>query len=259
MRFLAACVVGNTARSKLGHNLAQNSMKSQLDLISSDSFCLNAMYVLHDLCTPFLNLNDPKEMWKKVDPTYLPSGVRIDITDETPICSGKEWKQALKFPKEYGTISEFYFMELQMIHVGLMHTVRKYADVRKMIEKLQEEKKDVADEQVLAKYEHELQKLKPFRIAYELVLCDPNLAKVLEKFFIVHMQLMKDWGQYDAKTCRFQSKANLFCYLPENFFIDFIDSISELLKLSSRGFKIYMSDSIVGFYEFCIALLRTDS
>ncbi len=90
---------------------------------------------MHELCVPFLNLSDPKELWKKVDPSYLPSGLRIDITDETPICMNKEFKEPLKIPKEYGTISEFYFMELEMIHFGLMHTIRKYNDIRKIIER----------------------------------------------------------------------------------------------------------------------------
>jgi hypothetical protein len=58
-------------------------------MISSDSFCLNAMYLLYDLCLPFLNINDPKEMWKKIDPTYIPSARRLDLSDETPICNNK--------------------------------------------------------------------------------------------------------------------------------------------------------------------------
>ena len=45
-----------------------------------------------------------------------------------------------------------------------------------------------------------MKKLKPFRIAYELTLCDGNLAKLLEKFFTVHMRLMKDWGKFDARN-----------------------------------------------------------
>lgn len=78
-------------------------------MISSDAFCLNALYLFYDLCSPFLNLNDPKEMWKKIDPTYLPSGKRIEL-NETPICNIKELKKPLQFPKEYGTITEFYFL-----------------------------------------------------------------------------------------------------------------------------------------------------
>lgn len=46
---------------------------------------------MHELCIPFLDLT--KDMWKKVDPTYIPSGLRIDLTDETPICAKKELKQ----------------------------------------------------------------------------------------------------------------------------------------------------------------------
>jgi Ubiquitin elongating factor core len=141
MRFLAACVVSNTHRAKLGHSLASNNMKNKLNIISSDSFCFNAFYVLHELCEPFLNLTDPKQLWKKIDPTYLPSGVRIDVTDETPICSTKELKRELKFPKEYGTVSEFYFMELEMIHFGLLHTMKKYQEVRKMLDRIKEERK----------------------------------------------------------------------------------------------------------------------
>lgn len=49
-------------------------------------------------------------MWKKIDPTYIPSATRIDLTDETSICNDKEKKKSLDFPKEYGTITEFYFL-----------------------------------------------------------------------------------------------------------------------------------------------------
>ena len=53
------------------------------------------MYVLYDLCLPFLNLNDPKEMWKKIDPTYIASGKRLDLKQETPICTSSDFKKPL--------------------------------------------------------------------------------------------------------------------------------------------------------------------
>jgi|LauGreDrversion4_2_1035121.scaffolds.fasta_scaffold60865_2 hypothetical protein len=31
-------------------------------------------------------------------------------------------------------------MELEMIHFGLMHTIRKYTDIRKLFERLKEDK-----------------------------------------------------------------------------------------------------------------------
>jgi len=99
------------------------------------------MYLMHELCLPFLDLSDPKQLWKKIDPCYLPSGVRIDITDETPICSSRDLRKSLSFPKEFGTVSEFYFMDLEMVHFGLLHTIRKYQDIRKMIDRMKDERK----------------------------------------------------------------------------------------------------------------------
>lgn len=141
MRFLAASVQGNKPRAKLGHSLVQNKMMGQLNKISSDAFCFNAMYVIYEFCIPFLNLNDPKAMWKKIDPEYIPSLFRLDLSDETPLCSNKSMKKDVKFKKEFGTISEFYFLMSQQVHFGLMHSIRKYLDIRKMLERMEEEKK----------------------------------------------------------------------------------------------------------------------
>jgi hypothetical protein len=59
-------------------------------MISSDAFALNACYVLYELCVPFLDLS--KEPIKKLDPLYIPSGIRIDLSEETPININKETK-----------------------------------------------------------------------------------------------------------------------------------------------------------------------
>ena len=219
---------------------------------------------MHEICLPFLDLSDPKQLWKKIDPTYLPSGVRIDITDETQICSSRDLRQGIKFPKEYGTVSEFYFMELEMIHFGLLHTMRKYQDVKKLMDRLKEEKKAIegqpGQERTVEKYDAELKNLRNFRIAFELALCDYNLAKLIEKFYLVHMKLMRDWGEYDEQKARFGVKdhPNMFCYLPENFLRDLIECFSDILRTNSKEYKAFMPDTAVAIYEFCIALIRTD-
>jgi hypothetical protein len=91
----------------------------------------------------------------------------------------------------------------------------------------------------VSKIDYELGILKPFRIAYELVFCDNNLAKLLEKFYTCHMRLMKDWGEYDDKNVRFSSRPNYWCYLPENLLLDFIDSFSEIIRIHPKGHKIF--------------------
>lgn len=82
------------------------------------------------------------------------------------------------------------------------------------------------------KYDKELTILRPYRIAYELILCDNNLAKTIEKFYTVHMKLMKDWGKYDEKKVKLNDEPGIMCYLPENFLQDMIDVMTEVIKVN---------------------------
>lgn len=73
------------------------------------------------------------------------------------------------------------------------------------------------------------------------------------------MKLMKNWGEYDERNVFFgKSHPNLWCYLPENFFSDFIDSFSEILKSNPKEHKTFLNETIINIWEFCIAILRTE-
>lgn len=52
---------------------------------------------------------------------------------------------------------------------------------------------------MVKKIDQQLKNLKNFRISYELVLCDNYLAKLLEKYYTIHMKLLRDWGDYNEK------------------------------------------------------------
>ena len=92
--------------------------------MSSDGFSFNVVMMMYELCVPFMKLGDDKI--NKIDPTYIPSGLRLDFGDsETALCSIKELKQPIVFQKEYGTISEFYFMFIESLHFGLAHIYKK--------------------------------------------------------------------------------------------------------------------------------------
>lgn len=54
-------------------------------------------------------------------------------------------------------------------------------------------------------------------MAYELQLCDPYVIKMLEKYYTIHIKLMKEWGNFDEKEYVFQTSQKLFNYLPEGF------------------------------------------
>lgn len=68
---------------------------------------------------------------------------------------------------------------------------------------------------MLDKYEAEIKHYKDLRISYEISIMDPHLTKMLEKFYIVHIKLMKDWGEYQENQAQFGSSPQLFCHMPE--------------------------------------------
>ena len=96
-------------------------------------------------------------------------------------------------------------------------------------------------------------------MAYELCLCDSALSKLVEKLYTVHIMLLKIWGEYDEKTAALgRQHPNLFCYLPENFLSDLIDSFTEILKSNTRPSKVFSKETVIAVFEFCIILIRTD-
>lgn len=67
-----------------------------------------------------MNLEDEKI--HKIDPAYIASNFRIDLgQSESFICSDRSMMKDFEFPNQYGTITEFYFMLVEMLHFGLSH------------------------------------------------------------------------------------------------------------------------------------------
>lgn len=96
-------------------------------------------------------------------------------------------------------------------------------------------------------------------MAYELTLSDSFLIKALEKYYTVHIKLMKDWGEYNEKNVQFSDIPKLFCHLPESFFSDLIEAFTELIKLNIKGVGAIQKETIINLTEFCLAILRTNS
>ena len=85
--FLSAAIMSNMGKWKLSNNLSA-SFKNKIWGISSDVFCFNLCFVLLELCKPFLKPGHSN--LDKIDPTYLFSGLRLNLKGETPICTIKE-------------------------------------------------------------------------------------------------------------------------------------------------------------------------
>ena len=208
LRWIAASIASNTHRTKLGHSLVSNSIK-KISFVSSDSLCYNVIWTLLELWNPFLKEGDKK--LDKIDETYLVSDRRIGLNGETPIWAKeseeseeskeesafddspvKDSKAEFMFPKEYGTITEFYFMLAEAIHYWLIPIIKRGEDVLKLYERLLEEKdamKQNHPEYHQMKLEYD--NMQRFRLIYELAIYDRNLIKEVTNFFKIQFSNIK--------------------------------------------------------------------
>jgi hypothetical protein len=104
-----------------------------------------------------------------------------------------------------------------------------------------------------------LKSLRALRIAYELALCDPHLAKILEKYYTMHIKLMRDWGEFNPKLVKFSDNPPLFSHLPDSLLQDLIEAFTELIKLSPKGAHMLQKETVINLTEFCITILRTNT
>ena len=51
------------------------------------------------------------------------------------------------------------------------------------------------------------------------------MAKSVERFYTVHMRLMREWGGYDELRVKLSDSPGIYCHLPENFMQDMFDVI----------------------------------
>lgn len=122
-----------------------------------------------------------------------------------------------------------------MMHFALLHITRKCEEIRNMIDRMKEEKNQLQPGNPIAqKYDTQIENLKKFRYSYELSITDPGYVKMLEHLYSVHMELMKQWGEFDATSCSMGVDPVLFHYLPEGFLFDINEIIIASIKINRR-------------------------
>jgi hypothetical protein len=218
----------------------------------------------------------------KIDESYLPSDKRMGTNEETPLCAkayeadgdeemsesafdnGPEEakssnpKDSLVFPKEYGTITEFYFMLAETVHYGLIPIVKKAEDIIKIFERLLEEKKRVHEghpeyQQMKAEFEN----MQLFRLIYEITLFDKTLIKEVNNLFKVQLEMIKRWGSLNKETYSLFQKppTDIMRLMPEHFLTDMTDLYHFVLKHSRAALKFFSPEDVVTIFETTIVSL----
>ena len=87
-----------------------------------------------NLCKAIVNKNDDK--FRSIDPTYFMQSQYMPLMKYDPI-NGKSHDK--KHPsKQYGTITEFYFLCLQYLHVGLCGAIDHFTEMNDFKKRLEE-------------------------------------------------------------------------------------------------------------------------
>ena len=222
-------------------------------------------------------MKEDSKMLDKIDGSYLPSDQRIGLNDATPIWAknyepdgdeemSEEEKMPsnprdnLKYPKEYGTVTEYYFMLAETVHYGLMPIIKKGKDIIKLYEKLLEEKEDMnkADPQYNRMIK-EFEKIQLFRTAYEITLFDKTIVKEIMNFFSVQFEMIKRWGKLTKEE--FWLKQNpptpMMRLVPEHYLTDVADFINYLLEYSRLGLKFFTPEDLFKIFEITIIIVRS--
>ena len=104
-------LLNNMGRTKLAARL-HNADNSKL---SHDGILVNAYVCFLNLCKVITAREDEK--YKSIDPTYFRDHEKASLMKYDPINTAPHKFLAQK--KEYGTITEFFFLCIQFLHVGV--------------------------------------------------------------------------------------------------------------------------------------------
>ena len=117
------------------------------------------------------------------------------------------------YPKEFGSVTEFYFMLMEGLHIFLGPIIKRCEEVTKMSENLMEEKKRMAaSHPEYNQLIEQLELVRGYRMAYEIVLSDQALLRSVFNFYDINFGKLLEWGDYNPqeyKLCDTPVKDNM--------------------------------------------------
>lgn len=134
--------------------------------------------------------------------------------NETPICASLE-KQP-KGEASFGTITEFYFLAVQMFHYSWDQIRQNYMDLNRILNQLKSKKNPVAEE--------EFKYFVKVKLCYDIILTDPSRNSMLLQLCNLTMSLIIRWAGFNG-VLPLPPPNQILGFLPEHF----VESISELL------------------------------
>lgn len=242
LTWLAACINFNKDKLKLVNRLE----RAKQPVTSSDSFCMNVLDTLLELCKPFMNPDEPMAM--RIDPSYLWISDRLALDEETPICTLRDISRPNRSDlTNYGTITEFYFMCLEMWRLGY-HSVREnYMDLMRMMNQLKNSPHPAA--------QNEFKYYVKIRICYDTLLLDSTRNLQLLQLCVLTAALFQRWVNFNG-VLPLQT-TEILRLLPEHLINDITEFITLLCEMSPETVNMLDPGQVNTLLNFFTIILAT--
>ncbi|KAI8065677.1 ubiquitin elongating factor core-domain-containing protein [Gongronella butleri] len=191
-------------------NKPRRQMHVDMRLVSSEGFMHNMTNNLLRLCEPFLDIRHSKI--DKVDPHYLRTSRRLDVSGETKLKADQQqadaYYNAAQVTDNHNFITEVFHLTITFLHYG---PLRAMADFQSVIKQLQEAKKKseqaeqaaaatanvrtqagVLQDFVAKQMKKEVERLTQYKLVYESMILDPQLlGRILDFYNLVMAWLLR--------------------------------------------------------------------
>jgi len=293
--------------TRLLHAIAPNMVEppGTVRSYSLDGFMFNICSVLLALCEPFTPPDSPHAA--KIDASYLLSTHRLDIGQETRLCATADdvmyWLDSrnpdlrqryldklaadglvapddtdeppLEVSASFGTISEYFFLCMRALHVGLLPSYT-------MLEKLQKEfgnwQRDLQLREqellrlrasgqmsghVVMQMEAEVTQLKKWMeavkqcvLGYQTQLSDPALVSSCVRYFRLVSRWLVATAQPPPEGLPLPDKVpRLFAALPEYCMNDVADFLKHITSLAPQSFEQMDASELYDFVTLMVTFI----
>lgn len=196
--WLYCAISGNQMRTKLGSRLSG----AVTTTTSSDGMMMNLYECMLEISRGILDRSQNR--YQNIDPEYFRYAEHCKLCQYEPLNSRKMENPRMEVEnKEFGTITEFFFVTFELLHVGVIPTLHNYQEVNETKERIEKELEKMGHgHPMYSRGEKELQRLKVKFFQYYLVVMDDLKIKASVRLMDMLLFLLPQWLGIDLARFR---------------------------------------------------------
>jgi ubiquitin conjugation factor E4 B len=255
--WLYCLVVGNQMRAKLGTRLSG----AVNNTISHDGLMMNVYESMLDISKGILDRN--QSVWTKIDPEYFRYSDHARLCQYEPLNNKKDGGKMEVEGKEFGTVTEFFFLTMELLHVGVVPTLLNFKEINETKERIEKELDKMGKSHPMyAQGERELQRLKVKFFQYYLVVMDDLKVKASVRLLDMVLFLLPRWLGVDYagfRQGRLQmGRPQLTHVLPEFLLNDVFEYHQFFCRIKENYVQLLGADHINSIVNVTCLLLAED-